>query len=180
MDIKISSAGVAEATAIIAALTSGPSQNKVLGPSLRAQAVVVSKFVRLPNKQKGAGDDFADRTPAERAAAGFPGARGLRKSIKATGLAANYGGRKYKAGRAAVRAGGKGARHSFLVHDGHGGPRPARPYRFLRRAMLEKEQEALAAFLKTARARFALVATVSRKSGVGAASRTISRRHRRG
>ena len=183
MDVRISAAGVFEAEAIIRALRSGPAQNRVLGPSLLAWARVVRDFARRPNRASRArSDDFRDRTPAERARAGFPSARGLRKSIRAVGVTANYSGRRYRRGRAAVTAGGTGARQAYLVHEGHGGPVTARPYRYLRRAYLNQQQRGLDAFLGVARERFARLAASLRSrppttiSSVQA--RTISRRHR--
>ena len=181
MEIQITAAGIAEAEDIIYNLRTPSAMNRVLGPSLLAQARVARDFARRPNRRRKSGDDFRDRTQAERAAAGFPNARGLRKTIRAVGATAIYGGKRFRNGRAAVFAGGRGARQAYLVHDGHGGPWPARPYRFLRRAVLRTSEAGFEAFIGKARVLYARLAVSARMSTAGrinVTARTVSRRAR--
>ena len=178
LDVHIG--GVAELEQSLSGLASGSAMNRVLAPSLLAQARVARDFARRPNRARG-GDDFRDRTPSERALAGFPKAKGLRKSIRASGALAYYAGIRYRRGRATVSAGGPGARQAFLVHEGHAGPRPARPYRFLRRAIYETESAGIRAFSTTAREKYVKVVgsiRQSRRGNISVIARTISRRKR--
>ena len=107
----------------------------------------------------------------------------LRKSIRSRRVSTRYFGRTYKRGRSIVTAGGPGARQAHLVHQGHGGPRPARPYPFLRNAVLESVGEMNSVTIAVARERFPRVIARLRArqqggSRVVAVSRTIARRAR--
>ena len=116
----------------------GPSfQSRVYGPALGAMAAVVRKRARIPNF-------------------GFTDLSGrLRGTIRSERIPARYGARVYRSGRAQVVAGGKGARQPFLVEEGHGGERgPARPHRFLTRALVQTQNEQLDAFTAVAGQRF--------------------------
>ena len=116
----------------------GPSfQSRVYGPALGAMAAVVRKRARI------GGFGFADRTGT------------LRSTIRSRRISARYGSRTYRTGRAAVFAGGPGARQAFLVEEGHDGERgPARPHRFLTRALIQTQGEQLQAFTQRARLGF--------------------------
>ena len=102
------------------------------GPALGRMA----RVVRLAAKAR----DFVFRDRRRRL--GYPSSlaagdfRDLRQSIRSRRISGKYGGRRFRSGRAAVFVGGSGARQGFLVEEGHGGPRPARPYPFLRQALL--------------------------------------------
>lgn len=65
----------------------------------------------------------------------------LRQSIRSHRTTAIYGGTRYKRGRALVRAGGPGARQAYLVEAGHLGPRPARPYPYIKQAQRTTEAQ---------------------------------------
>ena len=144
----------------------GPSlENRVWPQSLRAAAVVIARVARRLDY------GFRDRT------------KRLRRSIRVVGIPAIYGGRRYKRGRAAVFAGGEGARQAYLVERGHGGPVKSPPYPYLGRALLESEQEQYNAFVERAKIRFpsAVAHARRRRSGAGAVTaRTFARRARRG
>ena len=117
----------------------GPSfQSRVFGPALGAMAAVVRRVAR----QGGYG--FTDQSGR------------LRSTIRSRRISARYGSRVYRAGRAAVFAGGAGAQQAFLVEEGHEGPRgPASPHRFLSRALLQNAKpSSFAAFAQTAGQRF--------------------------
>ena len=116
----------------------GPSfQSRVFGPALGAMAAVVRRVAR----QGGYG--FTDQSGR------------LRSTIRSRRISARYGARVYRAGRAAVFAGGAGAQQAFLVEEGHEGQRgPASPHRFLSRALLQTQDEQFAAFAQTAGQRF--------------------------
>lgn len=101
---------------------------RLLGPALRSQA----RIIRRQAKKKNYG--FTDRNGLFR---GQPRFQSLRQSIRDRPLVGYYGGRKYRSGRAAVFAGGRGARQAHLVEFGHGGPFPASPHPFIRRALFE-------------------------------------------
>ena len=103
-----------------------PFLARLLGPALGAAANVVRSHARRR------GFEFTDRSGR------------LRRSIRTRRIRAIYGGRRYKAGRAAVYAGAAGARQAHLVEEGHGGPRPARPYPYLQRALMESSCLAIA------------------------------------
>ena len=171
--------GLSELNATLAEL--GPAaQRFVFGPALTAQARVVAKAARRLRPPEG----FNDSKRATRGVA--RGARlvqvRLRKTIRTRQRRATYGGRKYQRGRAAVYAGGQGARHGYLVHEGHGGPRPARPYRYLTNAILKTQNQQLVAFSDKARQRFPAAVLSARRTGAASAavaSRTVARRGRR-
>ena len=119
--------------------------NRIIGPSLGQMAVVVRR------KAKQRNFIFTDKTGA------------LRRSIRSRRIPATYGGRRYRTGAAAVFAGGPGARHAHLVEEGHGGPRPAQPHRFLRMALLQTTNQQFSAFIQRAKQRFAQVVRASRR-----------------
>ena len=146
-----------------------PLLNRLLGPSLGAAAAVVRDRART----KGLG--FTDETGR------------LRASIRSGRLAARYGGRRYKRGRAGVFAGGEGARQAYLVEAGHGGPYPAAPRSYLFRALLETESLQMGAFSSKAREIFPRLAAQIAATGTGRGratgalyGRTLARRARRG
>ena len=142
----------------------GPFLNRLLGPALLAAARVVRRV------SKGRGYEFTDRTGR------------LRRTIRAVGSPAYYGGRRYQRGRARLAAGGRGARQAFLVERGHGGPFPARPYPFLFRALIETRSEQAEAFASSARSRFPLLAqrfAGRAGGGLSSATRAVARRGRR-
>lgn len=141
----------------------GPFLPRLLGPALGAAATVVRR--RAATRLYG----FTDRTGR------------LRRSIRRIRIPAEYGGRKYRGGRAAVIAGGTGARQSHLVELGHGGPFPADPHPYLLAALMERESAAAAAFTASAQQRFPRLAAQfaqRRARSLVTASRTIARRHR--
>lgn len=117
----------------------GPSfANRLLGPSLAAAADVVRDRARERNY------GFTDRSGA------------LRKSIRTRRIPAVYFGRRYRTGRAGVFAGRRRqARpddpfYALFVERGHGGPRPAPPYPYLDRALVETQTEQHYAFSQKA------------------------------
>ena len=179
-DIRLDVYGIADIEAALGAIGRPAFQARMLGPSLGAMASIV----RAKAKRRGFG--FRDR----RSSLGYPPElntgtfRDLRATIRSRRIAARYGGQRFKSGRAAVFAGGSGARQAFLVHEGHGGPRPARPKRFLRKALLQSRAGMEQAFIATMRRRFpamaASIARVSRTRSIQASyARTVSRRARR-
>ena len=105
--------------------------------------------------QDGTGDRDYDRKR------GKPSQR-LRKTIRISRIRAIYGGVSYRKGRAALISGGKGARHGYLVHAGHGGPIKAKPYPYMTEALFQAAPEAMQEFAKEFRARFPQAATRSR------------------
>jgi len=151
----------------------GPAMaNTVYGPALFSMAKIVAA------KARTSGYVYRDRTGR------------LRKSIRAVRVQAFYYGRRYRRGRAKVFAGGAGARQAFLVHQGHGGPVTARPYRYLVRALDGTTRAQLEVFKGTARRRFNGAVARARARGPIASSgsggtirtfgRTVARRGRRG
>ena len=145
--------------------------NFVIAPALGAMARVVWKLAR----QRGYGFQDATGTSDVR----------LRSTLRLRRISAYYGEgnerRRYRRGRAAVIAGGRGARQSYLVERGHRGPRPARPHPFLGRSLLDTQQQQFAAFVGKARERFSMaVVTAARDGRSRGASfgRTLSRRAR--
>ena len=175
-NIDVSVVGMGEIQATLSEL--GPSVQKyVYGPSLGAMASIVR--IRARTRDYG----FMDRTGVR----AFDRAKGretsvrLRGTIRSRRIAARYGGRRYKAGRAAVFAGGRGAHHAFLVEVGHGGPRPAAARSYLTRALIETQGAQFSAFVSKAQDRFPVaVATATRRGNALGASfgRTIARRRR--
>lgn len=144
----------------------GPSfMNRLLGPSLHATARVVRDAVRRTT-------EFQDRTGR------------LRRSFRAGRIPAQYGGKRFRRGRAAVFAGGRQERapHAHLVERGHGGPYPAAPHPYLFRALVQTEAQQAVAFVTKARMLFPrLVADFQARSNLGSistVSRTIARRRR--
>ena len=148
--------------------------------ALRAAAVPIRRRARRPDYV------FRDGTrvrPFDRARGGTTSVR-LRKTIRYRGIGAYYGGRFFRRGRVAVYIGARGARHGYVLHEGHRGPIPASPRRALTRAAEETENEQIAAFTRVARMRFPDAATSARRKGrslvSSGAARTIARRGRRG
>ena len=155
--------------------------NRVFGPSLGKMAAVVRDRVKR-TKNFGFRDGRGVR-PADRAE-GITRSVRLRSTIRVRRIRAYYGGQPYKRGKAAVYAGGKGARHAYLVHAGHGGPRPARPHPYLTEARDQTQAQQGAAFYAEASRRLPqAIASSSReartRTRVSSISRTVSRRHRR-
>ena len=172
--IEIEVIGLDSIEAAIRDLGSGSVLNALLGPSLGAAAAPVRKRAKQPNFV------FTDRKAPRRQAARY---KSLRQSIRSRRNPAIYGGRRYKYGRAVVTAGGDGARQAFLVQEGHGGPRPARPYPFLRRALLQSTEEIAEAFNARMQQEWPKVAARVARSRSGLArqainARTVARRAR--
>ena len=153
----------------------GPSfTSRLIGPALAKMASVVRNAAKIRNF------GFTDRNGARASGSKY---KSLRRSIRVRRIAARYGGRRYKSGRAAVFAGGSGAQQSHLVEEGHEGPAPAPAHPYLFRALTDTVPLQENAFSASVRARFfALVsATVSSAkvlSTQGSFGRTISRRAR--
>ena len=157
----------------------GSFQARLLGPALGRMARVVRVTAKARDYQ------FRDR----RRRLGYPARldtgtyRDLRRSIRARRITGTYGGRRYRTGRAAVFAGGSGARQAYLVEEGHGGPRPARPHPFLRRALLTTTSQQGTEFQRSLRSRFPRIAAqiAQRRQSFSAAAsfgRTVARRAR--
>ena len=108
----------------------------------------------------------------------------LRRTIRIQGLGAYYGNRFVRRGRPGIYIGKAGARHGYVLHEGHGGPIAAGPRRVLTEAMQLTQNESRAAFVRVAQMRFPLAVKASRRNArslSGAAyARTIARRGRRG
>ena len=152
----------------------GPAMaNAVYGPALFQMAKLVALKARTPNY------NFRDRSG------------NLRRTITPRRVSAYYFGRRYKRGRAKVFVGDPVAFYGFFVHQGHGGPIPAKPYRYLVNA-LDSTSRAQLEFFRisvrqnfpkaAARARARGQATVSRGPGgtISTFARTAARRGRRG
>ena len=102
-NFRVQVLGLGEIHAALTAL--GPSfEQRVLGPSLGAMARVVR--IKAGTKNFGFQDGTGVR-PFDKAR-GRTESRRLRKTIRARRIAAYYGGRRYKKGRAGVFAGGPG------------------------------------------------------------------------
>ena len=122
----------------------GAFQAELFGPALAAQARVIRDRSKVSNFK------FTDRSGR------------LRRSIQVSRIPAKYGGRRYKAGRAGVYAGGqiRGgreptlARYAHLVERGHGGPIVARARAFLRVPIFSTLPQQQAAFSSSVIARF--------------------------
>lgn len=170
--------GLGQVRATLIAL--GPSfEQRVYGPSLGAMAAVVRKRARQRNYGF---DDGTGVRPFDRARGRDSSVR-LRSTIRSRRIAAYYSGRRYKSGRAAVFAGGPGARHAHLVERGHGGPFPARPHPFLTRALIDTQQQSYTAFVNKVRERFPIAVRMAMRRGSARATvagRTFARRGRRG
>ena len=135
-DPAVTVTGLAEIERAFRAM--GPNfQARLMGPSLGAMAAVVRRQAKRRNY------GFMDR----RRRLGYPSELGggkyrdLRQSIRTRRIPAIYDGKKFRLGRAAVFAGGEGARQAHLVEEGHGGPKPARAHGFLRRALMSTQDE---------------------------------------
>lgn len=155
----------------------------LVGPALGAAA----REARVVAKKRDF--VFTDRRARRRRG---PGGRftSLRQSIRSHRTTGIYGGVKYKRGRALLRAGGDGARQAYLVEAGHLGPRPARPYPFIKKAQRASEAAQEKSFYATLGRLYPLLVRkyISRsgRGEVGAAeaiqrahSRTVARRARR-
>lgn len=157
----------------------GPTfERRVYAPSLRSGAAVVRKQAKTKNYvfKDGRGVRPFDK------ARGRTTSRRLRSTIRSRAIKATYSGREYKSGRYAIFAGGPGARHAYLVEEGHGGPRPAKPHRYLQGAMISTRAAVLGAFVRKFRDLFprAVGDAMSRGSAVaGTFARTVARRARR-
>ena len=144
----------------------------LLGPSLLEAARVVRARARTRNFE------FTDRSGR------------LRKSIRSRRISARYLGRRVRGGRAAVFAGGAGARQAFLVHEGHGppvGPQGSPPYSFLTEAVIHTQSAQGTAFGRKAQEVFPNIArryiiAAARRGGTSRDAvfgRTVARRARR-
>ncbi len=142
------------------------------GPALLAAARVVR------NRARKRGFEFTDRTGR------------LRKSIRSRRIAARYLGRRVRGGRAAVYAGGAGARQAAQVHEGHGppvGPQGSPPYAYLTEAVIQTQGAQGQAYGRKAQevfpniARRYIIAAARRGSTSRDAvfGRTVARRGRR-
>ena len=176
-DFRVRVRGLGRLSVVLRGL--GPSfEQRVYAPALGAMAAVVRKRAK---KRDYGFEDGTEVRPFDRARGRDSSVR-LRSTIRSRRIPAFYSGRRYKSGRAAVFAGGPGARHAHLVERGHGGPRPARPHPFLTRALIETQQLAYTEFVNTARRRFPIaVAQAMRRGSGGAGSvfgRTFARRRR--
>ena len=169
--------GLDRLAAVLHAL--GPSfERRVYPQALNAMARVVRRLAKT--KDFGFIDGRGVR-PFDRRL-GRTKSRRLRATIRNRLITAYYGGRRYRAGRAAVFAGGPGARHAHLVERGHGGPRPARPHPFIGRALIETQGRQFQAFVQKVNERFprAVAAAAARGNQLGASfGRTVARRARR-
>ena len=151
----------------------GPSFARRVYPSaLGAMASVVLRKAR--SKNYGFTDGIGDRTSA--IARGKKSVR-LRSTLRRRGITAYYSGQRYKRGRYAIIAGGAGARQSYLVEAGHGGPRPAKPHPYLTRALLETRAASYNAFVSRFRDRFVAAVLLARSRGASATgARILGRR----
>lgn len=186
-DVQVDLYGMRELEKAVAEISSPSVINRLMGPALGRAAAVVRQIA----KRRDFG--FRDQRGVRRApdnqgplneGEGRPFVN-LRRSIRSRRIRARYGGRTYKAGRAAVFAGGRGARQSHLVHEGHGGPYPARPHPFLRRALMQSTGAQATAFSDRVRLDFPKIASMiaARNSGQSISAsfgRTVARRGRRG
>lgn len=153
----------------------------MVGPALGRSAAVLRRTAKRRNFI------FRDRRGPRDGTTG-PGVgrwRSLRQSIRSARIPAWYGGRHYRRGRAAVFAGGPGAKQAYLVEAGHGGPRPAKPYPYLKEAAMRSDNEQEDAYTSKLRELFPVL--VRRFSGGGGGgrrrvtsvyARTVSRRGR--
>lgn len=117
--VDVQAFGIEDVQLALRRLGDGGTIARTVGPALGRAAAVVRVAAKRRNFV------FTDRTGR------------LRRSIRSRRVPAVYAGRRYRSGRAAVFAGGQGARQAYLVEAGHGGPRPARPYPYLSRALRE-------------------------------------------
>ena len=120
------------------------------GISLRRMAAPIRKVARQRNfeftDRRGSGEKGLSKNKQTGKY------RSLRSSIRIRGFPGRYGtARRYKNGRAAIFAGGPGARQAHLVHAGHGPPIVSKPYPFLRRAILIAQGAAATAFVSSMR-----------------------------
>ena len=107
-DFRVGVRGLGQVSAVLRGL--GPSfEQRVYGPALGAMAAVVRK--RAKSKDYGFKDGTGIR-PFDRARGRDSSVR-LRSTIRSRRIPAFYSGRRYKSGRAAVFAGGPGARHAL-------------------------------------------------------------------
>ena len=154
--------------------------NRVFGPALAAAAMVARARARTRNFvfKDGRGvrrfDRRADRSRSVR----------LRSTIRVRRVRAYYDGRRYPKGRAAIYAGRRRALHGFLVHEGHGGPHPARPHPFLTTAVNQTIARQRTAFLRVADEKMNMSIRIADRRGwsrrnVQTFGRTVARRGRR-
>lgn len=142
-------------------------QGRLIGPGLGRMASVVRARAKSRNFV------FRDKTGR------------LRRSIRARRTTGYYSGTRVHRGWAAVFAGTRRVPYAGLVEYGHGGPRPARPYPFLRRSLLETERQQAVAFEQSVVGRWPRIAQMVARRGTtrsvqASYARTISRRRRRG
>ena len=178
MAVFIHARGVAQIAGALALL--GPELGGRVWPqALRAAVVPVRRQARRPNYvfRDGTGVRAFDRRR------GRSQSVRLRSTIRFAGIGAYYGSRFFRRGRYAVYIGRRGARHGYVLHEGHGGPIPAGPRRVLTDALESTQNESRAAFTRIAQMRFPLAARAARRTArsltSAAASRTVARRARR-
>ena len=174
MEAEIDVMGLAGIEAVLREARTPSVINQAVAPGLGAIANAVRRHAKQRNFV------FTDRFGPRR---GTPKYRSLRQSIRARRIPGYYGGRRYKTGRAAVFSGGDGAQQAHLVHEGHGGPWPARPYRFLRRAIAQTKGAQARAFEDSLRRRWPRIAARIAKNNRGLSTaavfgRTVARRGR--
>ena len=177
--VEVAVYGLREIDAAVTAAASGSFVARTVAPGLSAMA----RVVRVAARRRDYG--FRDRRrrlgyPAELGGGQY---RDLRSSIRSRRIAATYFGQRIRSGRAAVFGGGSGARQAYLVEAGHGGPRPARPHSFLRRALLGTESQQGSEFQRTVRSRWPRIAMqIARRTQTFSAQasfgRTLARRAR--
>ena len=187
-EIEVATYGIRDIEAAIREM--GPGfEARLLGPALGRMAAIIRQTAKTRGygfkdrrRRLGYPDELADEPP------GVDGGatrryRDLRQSIRSPRIPARYGGRRYKTGRAAVFAGGPGARQAHLVEEGHGGPRAAPPYSFLREAALKTRSAQSTEFMARVRRDFPrLIRRVMRSrltySAQHSYARTVARRAR--
>ena len=127
---------------------------------LAAQSKVVRRQARRRNFV------FTDRRPA--------GGPRLRKTIRIRRVPSVYYGRRYRYGRISLYAGNRDSAQAFLVHEGHGGPRPARPYPYIAEAVSQTVAEQSSAIEAEATRRFPMIVEQARRERTAGGNRTIA------
>ena len=149
----------------------GPAYaRRMIGPALNAMARVVRKYAARKNFifKEGRGVRPYDR------ARGLDESRRLRSTLRTKQIAGTFAGRRIVRLRSLVLAGGTGARHAFLVHDG--GRTNRRPYPFLTEALFRSSAQSYNAFIAKARERHDRAVLAARRKARGS---TIAARSRR-
>ena len=156
----------------------GPSYaRRMIGPALNAMARVVRRYAAKKNFifRDGRGVRPYDK------AQGKDQSRRLRSTVRTKQIAGRFAGRKVARLRSLVLAGGTGARHAFLVHDG--GQTNRRPFPFLTEALFRSSSQSYNAFIAKARERHDRAVVAARRkargSTIAARSRRVALRGRR-